>query len=172
MNKSEENDLNDAPPLVTLSNEIEMNELYYNCSECSSMIEILSLEEEKNIIEFKCLNNDKDNINHDKIIMPLKDYLKNMKRYNNKAANDDICSIHNSKYISFCISCKKNLCIECLKKRNHINHVKNNIVEMQPTKLELNIIEEVIKYYGMKIEKLKEENKNKIEKIENKNNIN
>ena len=35
----------------------ELNgELYYSCSECSSLIEIISINEEKNTIEFNCLN--------------------------------------------------------------------------------------------------------------------
>ena len=32
------------------------NYIYYNCSECSSLIEIISIDEENNMIEFKCLN--------------------------------------------------------------------------------------------------------------------
>ncbi len=58
--------LNDTSPLVTISNELDFNEMYYNCSECSSMIEILSLEEDNNIIEFKCLNKDNKHKNHGK----------------------------------------------------------------------------------------------------------
>ena len=34
------------------------NDIFYNCTECSSLIEILSIDENKNIIEFKCLNKD------------------------------------------------------------------------------------------------------------------
>ena len=44
------NDMNEAPSL-------ESNKIYYNCSECSSTIEILSLS--KDNIEFKCNNNHK-----------------------------------------------------------------------------------------------------------------
>ena len=45
---------------------------FYNCSECSSLIEILSINEENNTIEFKCLNK---GIN---IELSIEDYLKNM----------------------------------------------------------------------------------------------
>ena len=71
--------LNDAPPP---SFEIDNGEIYYNCSECSSPIEIVSINENKNIIEFNCLNKES---NHPKnIIMPLKEYIEKMKKYNNR----------------------------------------------------------------------------------------
>ena len=48
-----DNILKDAPPPMTP----ELNdESYYSCSECSSLIEIISINEEKNTIEFNCLN--------------------------------------------------------------------------------------------------------------------
>ena len=50
-----EGNFNDAPP-VTLGLEIENSNIYYNCTECSSLIKILSINEDTNIIEFKCLN--------------------------------------------------------------------------------------------------------------------
>ena len=110
INKLEECVLNDTSPLVTMSNELDNNEMYYNCSECPSMIEILSLEEDNNFIEFKCLNTDNEHNNHGKIKMLLKDYLESMKTHNNKVINDDTCYIHNnSKFISYCISCCKHL---------------------------------------------------------------
>ena len=50
--KKEENNLNDAP----IATQISQTSLYYNCSECSSLIEIISINDDNNIIEFKCLN--------------------------------------------------------------------------------------------------------------------
>ena len=51
----------------------------YNCSECSSLIEILSIDENENNIEFKCLadesHNNKLNINN---------YLEKMTKYIDK----------------------------------------------------------------------------------------
>ena len=47
--KSEDN----SPPATTP--ELK-EEIYYNCYECSSLIEITSIDEEKNFIEFNCLN--------------------------------------------------------------------------------------------------------------------
>ena len=58
-------DMNDAPPL-------ELNNCLYNCSKCSSNIEILSLDENK--IKFIC--NNKHNID-----IEIKEYLKKMKKY-------------------------------------------------------------------------------------------
>ena len=56
----------------------QLNELYYNCTECSSSIEILSINEKEGNIEFKCSNN-----NHIQKIS-IKDYINKMKDYNDK----------------------------------------------------------------------------------------
>ena len=82
-----------------------------------------------------------------------------MKNYNNKNINNDICNYnnHNKKYKFFCLNCKKHLCNECLKSRNHISHHKNIIMEIQPNKRELNIIENIIKHYEVKIDILEKE---------------
>ena len=52
-----EDTFTDAHPPMTP----ELNdELYYNCSECSSLIEIISINEDNNTIEFNCLNKEKN----------------------------------------------------------------------------------------------------------------
>ena len=139
---------------------------YYNCTDCSSLIEILSINEEKNEIEFKCLN--KDN-NHGKKKMSIKDYLTKMEKFKKGSANGDSCKEHlsykNNKYVSYCFDCKQNLCEECLKSRSHINHAKNNIIEIKPIKEELLIIEEIMKDYNIKIENLKKEKINKEQEL-------
>ena len=76
-------DMNDAPPL-------ELKNCLCNCSECSSNIEILSLDENK--IKFIC--NNKHNID-----IPIKEYLKKMKNYNDIKLNDDKCDKHKRVYI-------------------------------------------------------------------------
>ena len=85
--------------------------------------------------------------------------------------DEDICKEHisckNNKFVSFCFDCNCHLCEECLKSRAHICHNKNNIIEIKPIKEELNIVEEVIKYYKNKIEKLKNEKINKIKELDN-----
>ena len=39
------------------SEQNQLNEIYYNCTECPSPIEILSINETECTIEFKCINN-------------------------------------------------------------------------------------------------------------------
>ena len=157
--------LNDAPPPTIETNK---SELFYNCSECSSSIEIISINENNNIIEFNCLNKES---NHPKnIIMSLKEYLEKMKKYNNRKLNYDECEIHNknNKFVSYCFNCNLHLCEECLKTRNHINHIKNNIIEIKPMDEELEIIKEVINYYKDIIENLVKEKDELYKKINEK----
>jgi len=150
------------------------SEIYYNCSQCSSSIEIISINVKNNIIEFNCLNKESD---HPKNIMPLKEYLEKMKKYNSRELNSDECEIHikNNKYVSYCFNCSRHLCKECLKSRIHINHIKNDIIEIKPKNEELNIIEEVINDYKNIIENLTKEKENELyeklnEEIENEKN--
>ena len=91
---------NEAPPPIpnnninglNNNNIINYNNIYYNCDKCSSLIEILSINEDTDSIEFKCLN--KENM-HGKRIVKIKEYIENMKKYNQKNINSDICTIHN-----------------------------------------------------------------------------
>ena len=155
----------DAPPPTTPLAGIELSNKLYNCTECSSLIEIISINEDNNIIEFKCLDKNKS---HGTLIMPIKDYINKMCKYKNEKTNDDICILHNSEYISYCHDCNIHLCKNCLKDRTHINHYKNNIIEIEPIKEELEIIENIIKDYKNKIENLLIEKKNTIKCLENK----
>ena len=102
-----------------------------------------------------------------------------MKKDNKTNLNIDCCIIHNNKYINYCLSCNENLCKECLKDGNHINHQKILIYEIEPMKEEIKIIKEIIDYYKSKLEnlemkkinvnnKLKELSKNNEKKIEQK----
>ena len=142
---------------------IKLNEIYYNCTECSSPIEILYINEKSNTIEFKCINN-----NHIKKLS-IKEYIKEMKKFNDKNINDDICvdNNHNKKYEFFCLDCNKHLCKECLKTRNHIGHNKKVIIEIQPNEKELNIIDNIIKSYENKISNLEKDKIAKIKEMKN-----
>ena len=122
----------------------QLNELYYNCTECNSPIEILSINEKEYSIEFRCINN-----NH-KLKMTIKEFIDKMKFYNNKNINNDTCKTHNTNFERYCKNCKKHLCRECLISSDHIGHNIYNISEYQPSKTELNIIENIIKYYKKK----------------------
>ena len=140
-----------------------INKIFYNCSECSSLIEILSINENNNIIEFNCLNK---NFNHNKkLTMPIKEYLEKMKKFNKNKLNKDECEIHKAKYLCYCFDCNCHLCKECLKEGNHLNHVKNNIIEIEPSKEELNIMEEIIKEYEIKIDDLSRKKLNKMNEL-------
>ena len=156
---NEEYYLDKAPPTPKL---IENNNIYYNCTECASLIEILSINEDRNIIEFQCLN--KDNI-HEKKTMTIKNFIEKMQKYNNKKINDDICEIHRNKYTCYCFNCKCHLCQKCLKKRTHIFHKKNYIEEIKPIDEELDIILVMIEDYQKRIEQLSLEKFNKINEL-------
>ena len=91
----------------------KLNEMYYNCSKCSSPIEILSIDEKEFTIHFKCINN-----NH-KLSIPIKEYINKMKQFNNINSINDQCDNHNKKYECFCLDCNKHLCKECLTSREH-----------------------------------------------------
>ena len=125
-----------------------LKEIYYNCTECNALIEILSIDEKENTIEFLCSNQHKK-------LMPIKEFLDKMMDNDNVDINKDICQIHKNQYMSFCFDCKKHLCKDCLKTRDHMCHNKNNIIEIQPIKTELEIIKKIVKYYDNKLEKLK-----------------
>ena len=161
-----EKDYCEAPTPTQKSSKEELNEEYCTiCPECSSAIEITLINEENNIIEFKCL---KDN---NKYVMTIKEYLEKVKNYEKKNIENlkDKCKKHssciNNDYISFCFDCNIHLCNHCLKTRIHIKHRKSNIIEIQPVDEELNIIDEVIKDYKNKLENLRKEQINTIKSL-------
>ena len=84
---------------VEPSNQLQLRELYYNCSECSSPIEIISINE--GFIEFKCINNNK------KIKISIKDYLDEMILFNDKNIHKNECIHNNKNYECFCLNCNK-----------------------------------------------------------------
>ena len=112
--KKEAADMNDAPPS-------DPKNCLYNCSECSSNIEIISLDE--NNIEFIC--NNKHNIK-----IEIKEYLNKMKQYNKIKLNDDKCDVHKKEYLSYCFDCNNHLCKDCLKSGEHKYHYKINIKKL------------------------------------------
>ena len=167
--KKKDNNLCDAPSVVQ-NNKIEIDDnICYNCTECSSLIEILSINEDNNIIKFRCL---KEDFNKTKV-MTITEYLNKKNNYAKKEINQDLCEIHNkNKYVSYCFDCNCHICNECLKSRIHFNHNKNNIVEIQPTQRELHIIKEVIEDYKIKINDLNKEKDIKEKELEKKINEN
>ena len=88
-----ENDSNDAPPpeQKKLENEILI------CPECSSPLEIISLNEESNLFEFQCIKN-----NHNNNKMLITDYfnkIKKIKNLNNFEFRDQ-CEVHKNNYFT------------------------------------------------------------------------
>ena len=65
-----EYDSNDAPPATPGFDNI-INEYFTICPDCSSSIEILSINEQNNVIEFRCIKNNKN------YIMSIKEKIKN-----------------------------------------------------------------------------------------------
>ena len=49
----------------TIESPLNIKEIYYNCTECYSPIELININEKRNIIEFKCTKNNlhKENTN-------------------------------------------------------------------------------------------------------------
>ena len=131
------------------------NNIYYNCSECSSIIKIKSIDE--NNIEFKC---DKHELK-----MNIKEYINKMRKYNNININDKICNIHKEEYFSYCFDCNIHLCKECLRLRKHAYHYKIYLNEVIPENKILNDIEKNIKENKIKINELKKEKRYKENKI-------
>jgi hypothetical protein len=85
-------------------------EPFYNCSECSSSIEIIYLD--NSTIEFKCFNKN----NPHKIKLSIKEYINKMKiQY--KEINNEKCMInkHNKMNERYCLKCNIHLCDICLK---------------------------------------------------------
>ena len=133
--------------------DIKLEAHAYSCYLCPSLIEILSINENKNIIKFKCSN--KNNF-HEKSI-EIKDYLERNKQ-NDIFINDDTCTKHGEKYQSFCLLCNKHLCNGCQRDTSHLNHHKINLPEVEPIPEEIEIIKKIIKYYEGKIVNLNNKN--------------
>ena len=120
--------------------EIESLEPFYNCSECSSPIEIISLDNKN--IKFKCYNKK----NSHEINMPINEYINKMK-INHIEENNEKCMIngHYKNYECYCLECNSHLCEICLKSREHLSHYKINIKEVMPRTNELDMIDYIIK---------------------------
>ena len=154
--KKEFLDMNDAPAL-------ELKNCLYNCTECSSNIEMLSLDENK--IKFKC--NNEHNID-----IEIKEYLEKMKHYNNVKLNDDKCDKHKKEYLSYCFECNIHLCQDCLKEGEHNYHYIINIIGILPKDKKLKSIENLIENNKKKInyiKKYKEAKETKLKNILNNN---
>ena len=160
--KEIDNFINISPPPVQ---EVQINEnIGYNCTECSSIIEIISINGDN--LEFKCINNE----NHNKKLK-INNYLEKMKKYMNKKNLNSKCEKHKKEYIFYCLDCKSHICIECIKSKIHIEHKKNYIEEEQPNEGDLNIIKDKMQYYRDNIKNIKENKIKELKKELNNNKI-
>ena len=154
MSKEKKDDFNEAPPVGETQEEEQLIKDFFSlCPECSSSIEILSINENNNIIEFRCIRENKE------YTMPIKAYINKIKEKQEKNIEElkDKCKIHNKNNECYCFDCNCHLCNECLKTRIHINHKKSNIIEIKPVEEELNIVNKVVEDYTAKLEKLKKD---------------
>ena len=144
----------------------EITDLGYNCPQCPSLIEIISINNEKNVIQFNCVNNNKHNNN-----MNIKEYIDKMKNYNNKKNISRICDKHNEEYIFYCNDCRTQLCNECAKNKMQKKHKKIYLFDELPEEDEINIIKNKIKDYKNMIENLEKEKEKKVNYLNRKLNI-
>ena len=98
----------------------------YTCTDCNLIPELLNIDYDNGMIEFKCPN-------HGNKKMEFKDYFKKeLERgyhyYNNKCDIDNRKQKDNiRKVFEHCIICKKNFCHECSSKHEHKSSlIKNN----------------------------------------------
>ena len=133
---------------IPLTNDLELKDIGYCCSDCPSLIDILSINEKNDIIKFICSNKEKSH----KKTLKIKEYLEKIKNFKkNSGINSDTCKEHNKIYKSYCLDCSEHLCEECQKFGIHICHHKINVVEIEPIDEELKIIEKIIDYYTNRI---------------------
>ena len=147
----------------------ELSNIYYNCTKCPSLIEIISINEKNNIMEFKCIN--KNNV-HDKgnITIPIKDYLGLMSKYKNENFKD-LCELHkNNNYVCYCYECERQLCNACLKTKIHKSHKKIIFSELQPDDEELKIVEKKLEEFEKTIKKYEIKKYNKTVELNRLNN--
>ena len=155
-----ENNSSEAP--LPSPKEGETEELKNNnftiCPDCGSSIEILSINENNFSIKYKCLNEKNKHVETE-FTIAISVYFENIKKIKENKIDElkDRCHIENhnlNKYVSYCLDCKCHLCDECLKTREHINHRKSNMIEIQPREEEIKLIKEVINDYRNEKEKL------------------
>ena len=133
-------------------------EIYYNCSECSSLIEIKELSEKNDTIKFICINKGEEKK------ISIKEYLEKMKKFKNNIK--DKCEKHdNEQYRYYCMDCKCNLCDKCTETKIHKRHKKEIINDWKPDDEELKIIEDRINNYDNKMKILKDEKEKRINEL-------
>ena len=130
------NEDSEAPlPIPTAFEENKINNETYTCSDCNSEIEVLSIDDKKIQITFKCLNDNIQN-NHGIKIMPIKEYIGLMKKNTFLYSICSVCkkSQKDEKILyNYCVTCKKIFCNVCITEHNQNKHytIKNNKIGVQ-----------------------------------------
>ena len=134
--------MEDYKPETEMEGETKTN-LQYNCTECRALVDIISLNENLDEIKFRCLNA----VPH-KNQMRLSDYLDNIISYYCLEMVPKECEKHKKcDYEFYCLNCNKHLCKECIESRDHLYHVRINIItEFALTKEEDALIQKFIGY--------------------------
>lgn len=125
---SKNDDQEEAPPLLASQQvkEQHSDKDSYVCSECSSQIEIESIDFKKIEITFKC----KSEINnHSKKTLSIEDYIDLMEENTYRNSNCSICGKNQKKdnnipIFDFCPTCTKIFCEKC--KLNHVHTLMKN----------------------------------------------
>ena len=165
-----ENNSSEAPTPGEIGETEELkNNNFIICPDCGSSIEILSINEDNLSIEYRCLNEKKKHTEKTEFTKTIEEYLKKIKENKDNITDEikDKCHNHNlNKYVSYCLDCKCHLCDECLKSKEHINHRKSNMPEIQPIEEEKQLIKEQINDYKKEVKNLENIEKEKTKEIE------
>ena len=164
-----ENNQSGAPTPGEIGETEELkNNNFTICPDCGSSIEMLSINENK--IEYRCLNEKNKHKEETKFTKTIEEYLKiKENRDNNYDEIKDKCHIENhnlNKYVSYCLDCRCHLCNECLKSKEHINHRKSNMIEIQPIEEEITLIKVVIDDLRKEKQNLEKKEKEETEEID------
>ena len=119
----------------------------YNCSECSSLIEIKSINEDN--LSFHCANNH----NIENII--IKEYLEKMSKFKDINNMKVKCETHDKDFVGICFNCKCHLCNDCFRNERHKNHNKKSFLNLYPYEENKNEIKNRIDYYMNQIKEIK-----------------
>ena len=96
-------------------------------------------------------------IKHDK-----NHYMIDYHEYNNK------CKIHfNQIYTSFCLFCKKNICFECKKSKDHKQHKRYDFIEIIPQESEIEQIKDFCSKLKNNLEIIEHETMREISELKN-----
>ena len=138
-NKEKEVDLNDEKKDIYIQD-------FYRCPKCNE-IPFIKINKTNFTISTECNNNHIfENIPLEQFISDLKNSNENKNVENNKL-NYSLCTEHQEKYINYCKTCKKNLCMYC----DYNKHDSHDIKIFFPI---ISDLESKIKENNLKIEYL------------------